>query len=575
MQLSLTHTQHFIQAFSWMLLHSLWQGLIAAALTGALFAIFRRSSAILKYNLALVQFLLFVAGCAYTFIWEWKSAPETVLVRPVVRAIHAGVSIPLDLNIHGLEQFARICLGYFSANAPLVVLLWLIFFVFRSFRMIGGLMYTHRAKRRHLFQPAGEWSDKLDKLSKKLQLKKVVRLLESGFVKIPMVVGNLKPVILMPVGLMAGLPAGQVEAILLHELAHIRRNDYFVNLLQTAVETVFFFNPGLLWISALIREERENCCDDAALAQTKNKKEFVQALISFKEHAMYANNYKVAFPGKKNHLLNRVKRIIGGEYNTFGAAEKAALMACFFVLFAIAATATITRSGVMHNSHSKFATKMVYHAPNKITTLVKQAGASPSAITKRKKARFYRTGNPVLRKPEIRPVLDGVKDEVTMVHGNDVQTASVTVESAKVLHVSQEEQARRDQQQAIVDQEQAANDQVQAKRDQAQALLDQAQAKKDQAAAQRDQEQARSNQEQARKNEEQSERNAIQIQENNVQDIKNREQAERNRKQQALNEVQAKKNQEQAKMNQIQAKKNLQQDTINRRQGVGSHASVQ
>ena len=575
MQLSLTHTQHFIQAFSWMLLHSLWQGLIAAAVTGALFAIFRRSSASVKYNLALVQFLLFVAGCVYTFIWEWQSAPEKVFIRPVVRAIHAGASVPLDLNIHALERFARLCLVYFSANAPMVVLLWLIFFVFRSFRMIGGLMYTHRAKRRHIFQPAGEWKDKLDKLSKKLQLNKAVRLLESGYVKMPMVIGNLKPIILMPVGLMAGLPAGQVEAILLHELAHIRRNDYFVNLLQTAVETVFFFNPGLLWVSALIREERENCCDDAAIAQTKNKKEFVQALISFKEHALYANNYKVAFPGKKNHLLNRVKRIIGGEYNTFGAAEKAALMACFFVLFAVVATATITKSGVIRSKHSTVATKTVYSAPKKTVRPVQHVSVSSSAITKRKKAPFYRPEKPDLRKPELRQMLDGAKDEITMVHQNDAQTLTVSIEPPKVQHISQEEQARRDKQQAIVDQEQAVNDQLQAKRDQAQALLDQAQAKKDQAAAQRDQEEARLNQEQARKNEEQSERNAIQIQENNIQDIKNREQAERNRKQQVLNEVQAKKNQEQAKMNQVQARKNLEQDTINRRQGAGSHASVQ
>ncbi len=75
-------------------------------------------------------------------------------------------------------------------------------------------------------------------------------------------IGHLRPVILMPVGLLAGLPAGQIELILLHELAHIRRCDYLVNLLQTSVENLLFYHPVVWWISGVIRAEREHCCDD-------------------------------------------------------------------------------------------------------------------------------------------------------------------------------------------------------------------------------------------------------------------------------------------------------------------------
>ena len=110
----------------------------------------------------------------------------------------------------------------------------------------------------------------------------------------PVVIGHLKPVILIPLGCLAGLPADQVEAILLHELAHIRRSDYFVNFLQNITESIFFFNPGLLWISSLIKEERENCCDDIALEQTKNKRGLVQALISFKEQELYGSGSALA-----------------------------------------------------------------------------------------------------------------------------------------------------------------------------------------------------------------------------------------------------------------------------------------
>ena len=90
-------------------------------------------------------------------------------------------------------------------------------------------------------------------------------LLESSLAGVPVVVGYCA-VILMPVGLLTGLPAGQIEAILLHELAHIRRRDYLVNLLQTFVEGLLFYHPAVWWISAVIRAEREHCCDDAVVS---------------------------------------------------------------------------------------------------------------------------------------------------------------------------------------------------------------------------------------------------------------------------------------------------------------------
>jgi len=90
-----------------------------------------------------------------------------------------------------------------------------------------------------------------------------------------MVIGLVKPAILVPLGLLSNLPPGQVEAVLLHELAHIRRKDYLVNLLQSFAEAIFFFNPAVLWISSLIREERENCCYDIAIGGIKNKNKFI------------------------------------------------------------------------------------------------------------------------------------------------------------------------------------------------------------------------------------------------------------------------------------------------------------
>src|SRR4030095_11498069 len=95
--------------------------------------------------------------------------------------------------------------------------------------------------------------------------------LQSSLTKVPVVIGHLKPVILFPIGILNSLPQNEVEAILLHELAHIARNDFLINLLQQFTEIIFFFNPAVIWVSSCIKSERENCCDDIAISVTQDK----------------------------------------------------------------------------------------------------------------------------------------------------------------------------------------------------------------------------------------------------------------------------------------------------------------
>ena len=140
--------------------------------------------------------------------------------------------------------------------------------------------------------------------------------------------------IFVPLGLLTQLPPEQAEAILLHELAHIKRNDYLVNVLQHIMEALLFFNPALLWLSGRIRGERENCCDDIAIAQTRDRKQYIAALIGFREfHA----NYLPAFTGSSG-LVYRVRRIALQEDQTFSRTEKSAfagllMLAALLLLF--------------------------------------------------------------------------------------------------------------------------------------------------------------------------------------------------------------------------------------------------
>lgn len=570
MNLHLDTTAHrIIQAFSWMLIHSLWQGLLVAVVTAVVLIATKKSGARLRYNLVAIQFLLFIVACCSTFVWEWYQAPAKVIM-PLAGTIGNEASQWFQLDAESIRRFAQTCISYFTANAPMVVLLWAVLFVFRSVRMMGSLVYIYRAKNKYTYAPAANWRQRVELLCEKLQINKVVRLLESGYVKVPMVIGHLRPVILMPVGLLAGLPAEQVEAVLLHELAHIRRHDYVVNFLQTLAETVFFFNPGLLWISSLLRDERENCCDDIALEQTNDKREFVQALISFKEYALTADRYAVAFHGKKNHLLHRVSRILSNRNQTLGPSEKVFFMIGIVMLSLVVATAAIAQIKPADYKAAK----------EKINSVLFTGAPAPAAepVHQSKKTHSYKAiAIPVNVEPQVEYTsragsaeaeykLKEQKEQAEKAEASELEQLKRQQDElirGQQQNKNDQEQAKRDQAQAVKDQEQASRDQEQAKKDQEQAIRDQQQAAKDQEQAARDKQMAKTNEEQARLNDaqnqvskDQAKRNIEQVNRNVKQAIKNQVQDARNREQERFNAEQAKRNDEQVKQSKEQAKKN-------------------
>ncbi len=138
---------------------------------------------------------------------------------------------------------------------------------------VRGLVNWVAARRlRHVgvCVPPDDWPARLRRIQSRLRLSRPVLLLESCLIQTPLVVGFFRPAILMPLGLLTGFPTEQVEAFLIHELAHVRRGDYLVNLAQSLVEGLLFFHPGVWWISKVIRAGRENCCDDTVVALTED-----------------------------------------------------------------------------------------------------------------------------------------------------------------------------------------------------------------------------------------------------------------------------------------------------------------
>ena len=527
-----TTLNKMITAFSWMLIHSLWQGLFLAIVTGIALMLAKRSSPAYRYNLALVLFVLFITACGLTFVYEWQSAESAAVLAPLTGNI--GVNVSSLFNVHSVKQLVKTFTDYFSANAPFIILIWFMVFLFKSVKMISCLAYNQRIRNYQVYQPSEFWVSKVNLFAKKLKITKAVRLLQSGYIKVPVVVGHLKPVILMPVGLLAGLPMEQVEAILLHELAHIKRNDYFVNFLQNIAEAVFFFNPGLLWISSLLKEERENCCDDIALQQTNNKMELVQALISFKEHELYGSAYATAFPGKKNYLMRRVVRILHNKNKAFGRSEKIFFITSILLFGLVVTTAAVARIKEYTKTSSREITPIS-------KPVVEPGKAVVAAITTKKVKLNKRHSDLPLRSKMINGI-PGIDEAAAMKIATDekgpvehadpvdnrhleimkqqADDSRVQLERDRNLAVQSRVQSERDRReaeqsrmQAMKDQEQARLDRIQAEKDRAQADIDRAQAVKDRAQADKDRAQAVKDRAQAELDRQQSAKNKASVSE--------------------------------------------------------------
>ncbi|GGB05273.1 hypothetical protein GCM10011511_30770 [Puia dinghuensis] len=304
----------------------------------------RTSRPALRYYLLSGLFVLFAGATLVTFIWEWNNIPadETAAAMPQLTEVngrpHAFDSIATGESY--LQQLAQ----FLSLHALLIVSVWGCILSYRLVRTGYAIFYT-RYIRDHRSTPlTADWQQRLTSLCARLKISKPVRMLESGLIQMPAVFGHWKPVIFIPAGLLAQLPPDQVEAILAHELAHVRRSDFLINLLQNMVETIFFFNPAVWWLSSLIRQEREHCCDDIAIAQTGDKKQLVRALVSFKQFAITNHSrLAVGFPGDRNSFINRIARIVQNKNRTINSAES------LFLALSLTVVGMLTLAFVQHN----------------------------------------------------------------------------------------------------------------------------------------------------------------------------------------------------------------------------------
>ncbi len=484
-----------VQAICQTLIHSLWQGLLFAILSGLVMTATRRSAAAMRYNMLCGLFFLFLFGCICTFFWECSAQEHRVM----------GLYYALPFATKTILSVAAVN-DYFSAHASLIVTLWFIILSAKCIRMWASLTYIQKMKRHGTSTPPACWTDKLNSFCEEWGINRPVLLLESGITKIPVVIGHLRPVIFVPMGLLTGLPQAEIEAVLWHELAHIRRGDYLVNFLQNIAESLFFFNPGLLWMSSILREERENCCDDMAIAQTKDSAQFVRALISFREHA--ARNRHAAYPPvcatafatKKNKLLRRAMRIVYKENSALNPAEKIFLfVSCFFLAFLL----------FVAPAAKPFKLETIPDTVHPVQAIVARPVAVPGTNTSPMEetapvapAKPGRAG-PVAETVQIIGKEEGIQvgKEQIQIGKEPVQIEKEQEQIAKEQALTRKKQAEqnedaqlaamdKDRMQAMQDAKQAVMDKIRAEKDRLQAMKDAKMAEKDKAQADMRQQQA-------------------------------------------------------------------------------------
>ena len=325
-------SNEFFQALCWTLMHSIWHGLIAAIITAVIVTLTKRSSASVRYNLLIAVLILFIFSTGITAYRQFQFGGVTTDLMTIHPNDVRDAAVSFDKNEGPVSDEARDhnltgrLILFFNEHASTIVLVWFLFFLIKCTQLVVGLQYIHRIRHRRNYEVSLYWKKRLLELAEKTGIRHSILFLESELVKVPAVIGFLKPVLLVPVGLLSNLPPEQVEAILLHELAHIGRRDFLVNLLQTIMETLFFFNPAIVWISSLIREEREACCDDMVIANLPQKRNYLQALVSFQELHLNTETHAMALTGQKNYLFNRIKRILTQENKKLNLMEKTALL---------------------------------------------------------------------------------------------------------------------------------------------------------------------------------------------------------------------------------------------------------
>ncbi|MCW3464341.1 M56 family metallopeptidase [Chitinophaga nivalis] len=303
-------TGDLVRALGWTILHSLWQAFFIYACLRIVLKLWPQASARIKYNLALLS----LSGIFVWFLitlYEHLDALSTVKTMTMQLAAAPMPVQPVNMPaVYPSQEPLMWLFPNLEMCFPIVVMLYAAGMIVMTIKLVSDLFELQHIRHHNVVQMDEVWEKHLETLAARLQIPRKVRLFISPHVMVPVMLGFLKPVILLPVAMVNNLSEQQLEAILLHELAHIKRNDYLLNIFQSIVEIMLFFNPFVWLIAKTIRLEREHCCDDLVIASTVQPLHYARALVALEEYRLTANPLSMAAADNRQHLFYRIKRIM-------------------------------------------------------------------------------------------------------------------------------------------------------------------------------------------------------------------------------------------------------------------------
>ena len=359
----LTHATWITQV-GWLLVHSLWQLALLAVLALTLHRALQRCSANTRYLVLLAALALMVAAPIGTWFSQSSGEGKSIAARFIANISLSSSALIKDAVAGGEAQLS----GQRTAKAerdaqplefvrsivaslwipvrqrimpwlPEIVVLWFAGVLAAAFRPLLSWARVQQLRIRGTLSVPDAVQNLAARVAERLQLARAVAVRQSALAGSPVVVGYFRPVVLLPPCVVTALPPTQLELILAHELWHARRHDYLVNLLQTVVETLFFYHPAVWWLSRQVRIERENCCDDAAMEIAANRAEYGRALLAIEEHLRAPTALSIAAHG--GSLLARIRRIAGCESSSRFASWGGAFSFIAILTFAAVAWAAI------------------------------------------------------------------------------------------------------------------------------------------------------------------------------------------------------------------------------------------
>ncbi|WLT30166.1 M56 family metallopeptidase [Geothrix sp. PMB-07] len=322
------------RALGWALLHSLWQGAVVGLLAAGCLHAARDWAPAIRYRLAATSLAIIILAFAGTFVWMLPHgnaalSAEGALLAPILGSNSFGGRWP--------QLWASI-----ASWVPWLTLVWGLGLGLRLFKVAGGLVWLYGPCLDGAEPPPNDWQRRFDALHRTSGIRRMVRFASSRSVDSLLVLGWLRPVILVPTSAFLAMPPEALEALLIHELAHIRRGDYLANLVQTLAESLLFYHPAVWWLSGRIRQEREHCCDDAAVQACGDPILYASALLGLEElrtQPKLIPDLAVAASGGR--LMSRIQRLLRPRPMS-GAISPALFLLPACLLAAMLGTASLT-----------------------------------------------------------------------------------------------------------------------------------------------------------------------------------------------------------------------------------------